>query len=166
MCEKRWSFLACAKERGMHQGHENKIVVGATLCVSMQACVCVCARAERLAAGRHGRGASHFLLGCSCKSLSSSFLAFLFLSSLTPLHPVPVFPSLPSRSLSPLLLLCPVFPLFLPFVCTVSLSLSYFTVPPSSVAPFLLKREPCHCSIRVEPLSCSRFIHMERPGGS
>lgn len=95
MCEKRWSFLACAKERGMHQGHENKIVVGATLCVSMQACVCVCARAERLAAGRHGRGASHFLLGCSCKSLSSSFLAFLFLSSLTPLHPVPVFPSLP-----------------------------------------------------------------------
>lgn len=63
--------------------------------VCKHASVRACARAERLAAGRHGRGASHFLLGCSCKSLSSSFLAFLFLSSLTPLHPVPVFPSLP-----------------------------------------------------------------------
>lgn len=132
-------------------------IVGAALCMCQCVYLCVCEVAK---AGWHGRGASHFLLGCSCKPfLPLSFLSFPLLP-FTPRFSIPFdsWPylflyhaySLPCFS-TPSLPFC--LPLLLP------LSLSYYTIPPS----LCLYAQGKGLSLyrRVEPLSCSHFIHME-----
>lgn len=145
---------------------ENMTIVGAKLCV----CVCVWS-----GWGWHGRGASHFLLGCSCKPFFPLSFPFFFLSSPFPLLSFPSFSflSFPFVCVFLSLPLHTFFPFCLPLLLTPSLS--YFAIPPSLYAS-VLRGKGCHCTIvlnhwaaatsyiwRLGPLCYSLFhswIHM------